>query len=367
MTLCSINDIACFVDGCSLLGVGGGGRADEGFTGLKVAFETTGPITWTDADFIADDATALCTFLMGSSAPATAERERTLEAHGLTQLTCPNNLTDAVREWEEWTGRHADVIVPLEVGGANMPLPIAAAHLLGRVAVDADYAGRAIPEIYQTTLVLEDVSFPPGTSVDKFGNVAYIRHTVNLQVAERMGKELSRAAFGSTGLAGFAMTGRQLKRLAVRGTATRSLAWGSVLRQAREKPGALRSVMERAGARFLFSGEVTRKEAGEKNGYYEGLTHFRGAGECHGQDARVFFRNENHILWNGERVTATSPDTICCIERETVKPARNADIAEGMLLEIYGIPCDPALRDPVIGRLLSPAHFGFDFDPVPVT
>jgi DUF917 family protein len=366
MRIETAEDLQDFIDGCALLGVGGGGRAEEGHAALKAALEKGGPIEWIGADHVADDATAVCAFLMGSSAPVTEEKTRQMKEIGLTEVTCPVNLCNAVVEWERFTGTRADHVIPLEVGGANMPVPMAVARALGKPIIDGDFAGRAIPEIFQTTLALEDVPFCPGTSVDKFGNVVILRETVNLRVAERLGKWISGAAFGSTGMAGFRVTGRQLRRLLVRGTMSKALGLGRMLRRVRESGGGLRAEIERIGGVFLFAGRVARKEAGEVEGYYTGTTWLDGEGPSAHLTARVHFKNENHIVWVGDRCVASSPDLISCVDPVAVKPLRNSDIAEGAPLEICAFPCHPTLRDERIMRRLCPRHFGFDLEHVPI-
>ena len=352
-----------FIDGCTLFGVGGGGNPEEGFRALKSALEEKGAICWINVEGIDDNACAVCTFLMGSSAPMTPERAKQRDEAGLSEIRCPINLMNAVLEWENYTGKKADVVVPIEVGGSNMPVPIAVAKKLDKTIVDGDFAGRAIPEIFQTTLSLEDIPFCPGTSVDKFGNVTIIKEAINIKLAERIGKYLSRVAFGSTGMAGFAVTGKQLKRLIVRGTVSRAFHLGELLRSAREREMPLSAAMESEGGRFIFKGRVVEKKVSEEDNYYIGFTTIKGDdGRC----ARIFFKNENHILWKNDNCVVSSPDIICCINPETVKPARNCDIGEGMPMEIYAFPCQPVLKEKKIFQSLCPRYFGFDFDYIPI-
>jgi uncharacterized protein len=367
MRLETIAEVQQFVDGCTVLGVGGGGRPDEGFDALSRALREKGPIETVAPEEILDDAMVLCPFLMGSSAPVTEEKARRCERFGLTEIRCPVNLLNAVVEWERYTGRNVDAIVPLEIGGANAPVPVAVAHLLGKAIVDGDYAGRAVPEIYQISLTEEDVEFCPGTSVDKYGNVVVICQAVNIRMAERLGKYLSRAAFGSTGMAGFPVSGAQLKRLVVPDTLSRAFNIGSDLYRVRNYDMPLADAMRPAGGRLLFSGTVRDKQAGEKEGYYAGLTVLRGAGKCEGSALRIYFKNENHIAWLDGQCVAASPDLITCIETGDTRPMRNADIQEGMRLEVYGLPCHPHLRSAKILPLLCPRHFGYDVDCAPLT
>lgn len=114
MKLSNHTDIEDFVRGASFLGAGGGGRPHEGLRALKMAMEEKGAIEWTDADNIPDDSLCLCPFMMGSAGPITEQKKRDLKKMGLEEEKYPVNLIPAIREWEEYSGKKADVIVPLE-------------------------------------------------------------------------------------------------------------------------------------------------------------------------------------------------------------------------------------------------------------
>lgn len=68
---------------------------------------------------------------------------------GLREPKDKRMLIEAVGILEKYTGQGIDVIVPGEIGGANTPIPLAAATNLHKIAVDGDYAGRSIPESKQ--------------------------------------------------------------------------------------------------------------------------------------------------------------------------------------------------------------------------
>ena len=360
MKIENTSDLACFIEGCTLLGTGGGGNPDEGFRILKSVLEEKGPIEWVDVSIIPDDALAICTFLMGSTAPLSEEKLKQKRELGMSELRHPMNLHNAVCEWEEYTGKKVDIIVPLEVGGSNMPVPMAVAVRSGKTIVDGDYAGRALPEISQATLILEDVPFCPAASVDKYGNVVLIKETINLDVSERMGKFLSMVAFGSTGLAGFPVRGNRLKRLLVPGSVSRALRLGRILKSVHDHDTSLRDQMQKMGGRFLFRGRTSKITASDEEGYYTGFYHLEGEEDFKGDTLKIFFKNENHIAWKNGKYLVSSPDLICCINPETIRPMRNEQIQTGAPLEVYAFPCHELLRRKKIVRNLSPTHFGFE-------
>ena len=254
------------------------------------------------------------------------------------------------------------IVVPLEVGGSNLPAPMAVATLMGKNIIDGDYAGRAIPEIFQISLQKENVNLCPAISFDKYGNVCIIKDAVNLTVAERIGKYLSEVDFGSTAIAGFPVSGKQLKRLVVRGSISKAYSIGSLIEQAKGDPNSLEKKLEPAGAKKLFRGTVIKKEWKDEEGYYTGIHTLKGIENYSGNTLKMYFKNETHIVWIDDEYVVSSPDLICTIEPNILMPLRNDDIVEGINIDVYAMPCNPVLKDSRILKYIEPKYFGFDLN-----
>jgi DUF917 family protein len=355
-------DLRCFIDGCTLLGVGGGGNPEEGYAALEGILKEIGPIEWQDVADLDDDSIAICTFLMGSTAPLTEEKKNKMVELGLTEKKYPLNLANAVKEWEDYTGKKIDVIVPLEVGGSNMPVPMAVAKRLGKTIVDGDYAGRAVPEIFQISLMLEEVNFCPAASVDKYGNTCIIKESISNTLAERIGKYLSEVAFGSTGLAGFPITGKQLKRVLVRGSMSKAIKIGKALSRVRQGLSNFEDELAQFEAKVVFEGKVVKKDWKDEDGYYIGTHTVEGTNSYEGDKAEIYFKNENHVIWINGTSQVTSPDLIANINPDNIKPLRNEEIEVGTQILTIALPCDPILRKENVIKRLEPKYFGFDIE-----
>lgn len=171
-------------------------------------FKNGREIKWTDVAEIRDDLWTAYPFGMGSIAPKTPEIEDRMKKLGLREIKCERRLIEALKMLEEYTEREIEVVIPIEIEGYNTPGPLAAAANMNKTIVDGDYAGRAIPEISQTTPYLKDKPLLPITSVDPWGNKTLIKEAVNYEVAERIGKFISAAGFGSAGDTAFLMKTR---------------------------------------------------------------------------------------------------------------------------------------------------------------
>ena len=360
-------EIEDLVRGATFLGTGGGGTPKIGFDLLKMEADEGRKLGWIDPEEIPDDAwTATVTF-MGNRAPLTQEQEAQKEMMGLTQVKYEKNLVRAAQILEEYTRRRIEAIVAPEIGGANIPGPMAAAAALGIPIVDGDYSGRAVPEIAQCTPCLAGKSILPIVSVDKWGNVCIIKESVNHDVTERIGKMLAMTAFGNTGLAGFLLPGSEMKDLVIRGTLTESLRLGELIRRAREK-GEIPVIkaIEFCKGWLLFKGKLSGKEWHVIDGYYYGFHTFQGIDEFEGQVFKTWFKNETHITWRNDHPYVTSPDLIIQMDLISGEPITNHELQKGRHVAVIGIRARDHYRNAEGLRALGPRHFGFKMDHIPV-
>ncbi|MGI6485910.1 MAG: DUF917 domain-containing protein [Tepidanaerobacteraceae bacterium] len=362
-------EVRDFVRGCTLYGTGGGGLAENGLDSLLTELRAGKEIGWVDVNDIADDAITVCPFLMGSIAPHTPEVKKEMEGFGLTdsKYTEKQRIAESIKELSKYMGKKIDAVVPLELGGASTPGGIAAGLVNGLPAVDGDYTGRAIPEIPQTTPYLHGIPLWPLSVVDEFGNVSVIKHAINYRIVERIGKQISAAAYGLTGDTGFLMTGKEMKKAIIPGTLTECYELGKMIREAREAgKDPVKAVADKLEGWILIKGKVTKKETEDKLGYYWGTHTIEGSGEYAGQVMKIWFKNENHVAWNNDKVVATSPDMITVVSSKDGEPITNPKLKVGDEVAVLGIKARSMFRTEKGVGILGPRYFGFDFDYVPI-
>jgi DUF917 family protein len=362
-------EVRDFVRGCTLYGTGGGGLAENGLDSLLTELRAGKEIGWVDVNDIADDAITVCPFLMGSIAPHTPEVKKEMEGFGLTdsKYTEKQRIAESIKELSKYMGKKIDAVVPLELGGASTPGGIAAGLVNGLPAVDGDYTGRAIPEIPQTTPYLHGIPLWPLSVVDEFGNVSVIKHAINYRIVERIGKQISAAAYGLTGDTGFLMTGKEMKKAIIPGTLTECYELGKMIREAREAgEDPVKAVADKLEGWILIKGKVTKKETEDKLGYYWGTHTIEGSGEYAGQVMKIWFKNENHVAWNNDKVVATSPDMITVVSSKDGEPITNPKLKVGDEVAVLGIKARSMFRTEKGVGILGPRYFGFDFDYVPI-
>jgi DUF917 family protein len=281
-------------------------------------------------------------------------------------------MVRAVEELAAYTGRKIAAIVPFELGAGNSANPIDAAHRLGLDLIDGDCAGRAIPELSQTTAALAGIPFTPGAIADPWGNVLIMKEAASAEVAERLGKMISIATKlpdmkAPCAHAGFLMRGRELKSIVVPGGMSRALALGRAIRAAvalGQDPVA--AAAGALGGWVLFRGRVMRKEWESRDGYMFGTTTVEGDGPDRGHTLSIWFKNENHVTWHDGRAGVSSPDLVMVLDAVSGEPYTNTALAEGARVGVIGARADGRLRTARAVASLGPRHYGHDLEYTPI-
>jgi len=365
-------DVEDIIRGLTLMGTGGGGRPDMGMDYLLPHIKEGKRITLTPAEAISDDAWTCSVFGMGSIAPQKTLSASEREALGYGDWVVAKPMVEAIRELERYSGCRIEAIIPFELGAGNTTAPIDAAVRCGMKVIDGDYAGRAVPELAQTTPALYGHAFEPAAVCDPWGNVLIMKKTASLRVAERIGKMISIATKlpdikAPCAHAGFLLQGRDMKKLVIPGGVSRSLTIGRRIRQALNAGGDPASAAAEAmGGWVIFRGRVVRKEWESRDGYMFGNTTIQGQGPDDGHILKIWLKNENHVTYRDEKGFVTSPDLITIIDARNGEPYTNTILEEGMEVAVLGSRAEEKYRSAKGVALLGPRYFGFDMDYVPI-
>jgi len=371
-TIRTVEDVEDLIRGLTLMGTGGGGRPDMGRDYLISHIEEGKAITLTPPEAIPDDAWTCSVFGMGSIAPQNRLSASERETLGYGDWVVTKPMVEAVRELEGYTGYRIEAIIPFELGAGNSTAPIDAALRLGVKAIDGDYAGRAIPELAQTTPAMHGYTFEPGAICDPWGNVLIVKRAASLAVAERIGKMISIVTKlpdikAPCAHAGFLLKGREMKRLIISGWVSRSLETGRQIRRAlKDRRDPAMAAAEAIGGWVIFRGRVTRRGWESRDGYMFGITTIQGEGPDSGRTLKIWFKNENHVTWLDEAPFVTSPDLISVIDSRSGEPYTNTVLEEMMEVAVLGGRADEKYRNSKGLALLGPRYFGFDMDYVPI-
>jgi len=216
--LSEIEDIAL---GASLLGAGGGGDPYIGKLVAMGAVKERGPVTLLDPEEIPDDALVVPIAMMGAP---TILGEKGV---GGKEYEVLYNMIS------QYYGKKIFAFMPIEAGGVNSMLPIAAAARLGLPMVDADGMGRAFPELQMVTFTMAGILATPMALVDEKGN-SVIFNTITNQWTEELARSVTMSCGGSVSVSLYCVEGAILKQHAVKGIVTRSQKLGEAIRRVKE-------------------------------------------------------------------------------------------------------------------------------------
>lgn len=367
MGLRTVQDIEDFTRGTDFFSANGGGVPAEPLALLKDDLTRGLDLAWGRPEELADDDRVVCTFFSGSIGPESLDSSQ-MERQMCLVRKIERPLVAAVRELEAFSGEKVDAMISVEIGGTNTGLSLDAAANLGLPMVDADYAGRAIPEADCITPNMFGKPVWPMACVDHYGDVTYLKDAQHNKMAERLGKFIASASFGSVGCAGIVLTGKDVREIAVPSTLSECLAIGRIIREAREEGlDPVQAVVDELDqAWVLFRGTIVAREWEDREGYMWGEHEIEGTDAFSGQHLRLWFKNENHMSWlNGEPYVA-SPDLLEVVDPRMGEPLSNTYVEKGQQVAVIGVRRRSQFDNDKGLEVLGPRHWGFDADFRPI-
>ena len=366
-SLKTIQDCEDLLEGGLWMGTGGGGSYEDGMTLLKWALDSNLSLEWVDVETIPDEVWSATIGLHGSIAPVSMDTQDNIDKLGLVDSLGHKFIPKAVEELEEYLGLKFGCIVSSELGPEAIPEALVTGACLGIPVVDGDYVGRAVPEEMQSTYYLYGKQSNMFASVDKWGNVVFIKNAENPFALERMAKMLSLAAFGLTAVATTPLKAIEMKKILVRGTLSKCLNIGRTLRLARQSgKDPIKAVLDVVNGWHVFDGIVTSVETEDRDGYLFGTTYIKGLGDFLGQSLNVWFKNENLVSWLNGISWICSPDVLILIHKESGRATCNAEIKAGNEIVAIGMKGLDDFRTEMGLNLAGPRHFGFDIEYTPI-
>lgn len=347
-----IEDIAT---GAALLGAGGGGDPYVGKLVAIGAVKEKGPVTLLDPEEVPDDALVVPIAMMG--APTVLAEK----AIGGSEY---QTLFDMV---SRFFGKKIYAFMPIEAGGVNSMLPIAAAARLDMPLVDCDGMGRAFPELQMVTFTIGGISATPMALTDEKGN-SVIFETITNKWTEELARAVTMSCGGSVSVSLYPMTGAQMKKYCVRNIVTRSQKLGEAIRTVKNCTDKTpeEHFLEFSEGFKLFKGKISDVLRETRGAFNFGKVMLEGIGEYKGHQAYVEFQNENLTATVDGEILATTPDLICLVDTETFIPVTTDALKYGKRVMVVGLKCFELWRSPEGLELVGPRYFGCDTDYIPI-
>ena len=347
-----IEDIAT---GAALLGAGGGGDPYVGKLVAMGAVQEMGPVTLLDPDEVPDEALIIPIAMMGAP---TVLAEKAIGGNEYKKLF------DMV---SKFFGKEVFAFMPMEAGGVNSMLPIAASARLNLPMVDVDGMGRAFPELQMVTFTIGGIKATPMALVDEKGN-SCIFETITNKWTEELARAVTMSCGGSVSVSLYPMTGKQMKEFGVRGIVSRSEQLGRAIRTIKDCGDKTpeEHFLEMSQGHKLFKGKIADVFRETRSGFNFGKVVLEGIGECKGHEAFVEFQNENLTAKVDGKILATTPDLISLVDVETFIPITTDALKYGKRVMVVGLECFHLWRTKEGLELVGPRYFGVDTDYIPI-
>lgn len=344
--------------GASILATGGGGDPEIGYLWAWNVLKEGKEIIMVKAKDIPDDSLATIAGCLGAALVLTEK-----PPNGQELFWCYEKLASYV-------GRPVEAVIPPEAGGVNTPVPMAVAGAVGIPVIDADGMGRAFPELQMTSFYINGVSPSPIAAANEKGHVTIVE-TEEALMAETLVRNAAMAYGGITWIAGYPMTGRQVKQAAIIDSI--SVAWrlGKAVLEARRKHyDPIQRVVEITGGFAVFQGKIIniiRQFGAEKTrGFSLGRIKMEGTDSYAGQWAEIDFQNEWLTFTLNGKILCLPPDLICILDPITGEPIRTDIVKYGYRGTVILIPAHSRMRSPKGIQTFGPHYFGYDFEYIPV-
>jgi len=343
------------IEGCTVLGTGGGGEPKEGWEMIEKELKEGREFKLVKLDEISASGIVPMPYFVGS---VSEKKVESVYKQG-----------EAVRSYElleEYMEKKFEGVISTELGGANTAVALATAARLGRPIVDGDPAGRSVPELQHTTYYIVGIKMAPFSVVTPFGDEIIIPKVKDDIQAEKIVRSIVASTGGNVGVTSHPVKGQLLKASVVPDAISYALKLGRALRTARENGEDPIGALIKAGNGFLlFKGIATKSAWKDESGFTVGEFELDGVDEFKGEIYKVWFKNENLISWRNGEVDVTIPDLISVLTPDG-HPVTNPNVEEGKEYIVVGFPAPDLWRTSKGLEIFGPKYLGLDRDYIPI-
>lgn len=350
--------------GCAILGTGGGGSLVRGLARVDEALEKGKRFRLVDFSEVPDDAWIAVPYMCGAVSPSTPELEA--QYAGLPVLDDPMPYL-AYKALEAYVGPEFYGVISTELGGGNTAEALFVGAWMDKFIIDADPAGRSVPEIQHSTFLINDLPVYPLACANMFGDVAILPHVQSDRRAEALVRAMAVASKNRIGVADHPAQAKDLRNAVIKGAISYAWKIGQAFREAREagkRPAPI--IAQMGGGCMLFEGKVSRFTYETVEGFTVGDVFISGQGAYQGSEYRVHFKNEHMLAWRDGKVDVTIPDLIIIFDEKSGEVCINPYIDEGAPVSVIGLPAAPEWRTPRGLQEFGPQYLGLAEDYVPL-
>ncbi len=356
----SRNEILDILHGCTILGTGGGGDLSEGLEYIDEAFALGKSFRLISASEV-PRGEILCTpYILGAISPLSQAEESVY--NNLPRLNKRAIMT-AYERLLAYTGKSIYGTICCELGGSNTALSFYLAAMFDGYIIDADPAGRAVPEITHSTYYLNNLPAAPIITANEFGECFICENIVDDARAETLVRALAKVSRNDIAAIDHVLSVEEIKDALIHGTISKALSLGKEARIAKQNLEDVADVIANKGEGFVaFRGKVNVFDFSTEDGFTLGSVSLDGTGEFSGQTLHIRVKNENMLVEIDGSIYATVPDLICCINTLTGDAITNPHYQQNMPVAVIILPAPKEFLTDKGLSVFGPRYAGIDQD-----
>lgn len=243
-------------------------------------------------------------------------------------------------------------IIPVEIGPLSVAVAIKLAAQLKLPVIDADFVGgRSTPEVFLETITLFDIPRTPLVIVNASGDCAVLEKSSSAAFEENFLRSFANKSGGFAYVFGYPTTAKVVHKALTLGTVAQAMQTGYLINSKR-----LVTNINTINGKIIFSGEITSIRSQKKSGFTSKYIEIKNQK----QEAKLYVKNENLVLWIDGKPALTCPDLIVLIDMYN-NPLFNLNLKIGLNVTVVGIKACPLWRTEKGKKLFCPRTFGFQF------
>jgi len=320
-------DLLDLVDGAAIFSAGGGGDPEAGY-GIVDKLASQGHTARLVApQEVPDDARVVNFACVGATTAIGYDSDAAVKT---------------LRTLEGYAGFSAYATIAVELGGFNTLAAVDVASRCGVPVVDADGAGRSVPEVHLKVYTIDEIPLTPMAVADAHAkNVVIVKETMNSRAAERIARTLAAEWNQTAYTARRILTGAQVKTSPIQLSLSMSIKIGKILRTAVEP---MEAVLKETNGFKLFEGIADSVERKTEGGFTFIDIKLRGTGAYAGSVFEFKAKNEVLVSYRDGKLAAIAPDIVTPVRPENGRCVTAEKIEKGDNVAVLGLPAPKKWR-----------------------
>jgi len=320
-------DLLDLVDGAAVFSAGGGGDPEVGYRIADRLVSEGCTVRLVAPSEVPNDAKVVNFACVGATT--------TIEYDS-------NAAVKTLKALEEYAGFSAYATIPVELGGFNTLVAVDVAARRDIPVVDADGAGRSVPEVHLKVYTIDDIPLTPMIVADLHAkNIVIAKETRNSKAAERIARILAAEWGHNAYTARRILTGAQVKASPIQLSLSKSMQIGRLMRKTVDP---IKAVLKETGGFKLFEGVTDHAEHETEAGFTFVNVKLRGTHQCKGSMFEFKAKNEVLVAYRNGKLAAVAPDIVTPVHPETGKCVTAEKIEKGDKLAVLGLPAPQKWR-----------------------